>query len=414
MDNEGWKLQNEETMMTELLENINAVIKDSDAVEEKEMIQNLLNNGSLSEQRESMGKIKDMLSEWKESFLLRKKQYEADEVVLQNVNGVMDTFQEESKGKINRLKEDLREQISEEINMYQDEVIAKLNPKKVKENFPGGSEAFLKEISESLNEEYRKKMIEHVEREIERTIVEYTSELDEEFDEATGYFRKRKSLIKLEDKFYGSLGENKDRMIENASRSVGTVREYYRSLTEASEESFIKIWQARNACDQKIERGEVAGAVTGGITGGGVVMGAKAFGVLKSGAAVATALTPKALLAAGVFAFVGGIALKKAANKVFTAKGMEELEVRTREFINEFKMEVSNTKNVMTEQITTDVGELFLRELSKADKVFLDFRMSVNIDSRNIPVLEEKINKIQVLMEKMAQAAIEEDKDDRI
>lgn len=393
------KLQGEEKRMTELLENINDVIKDSDAVEEKEMIRELLKKGSLSEQRENMGKIKDMLSELTVSFQLRKKQYESDAVVLQNINRVMDEFQKESKGKINRLKENLREQISEAINTYQDEVIKKLNPKKIKENFPGGSEAFLEDIRKLMNESCRKKMLDQVQRKIEDTIGQYCSELEEAFDEATGYFRKRESLIKLEDKFYGMFGENKDRMIENASYSIGTAREYYRALTDASEESFVKVWQARNACDQKIERGEAAGAVTGSVAGGGAVMGVKALSVLKSGAAAATILTPKVLLVAGGVAFAGGLALKTAANAIFTAKGTEELEIKTREFINEFKTEVSNTQNVMTKQVLTAVEELFLKELSEADRSFLDFRMSVNIDSRNIPILEEKMNKIQVIME---------------
>ena len=55
----------------------------------------------------------------------------------------------------------------------------------------------------------------------------------------------------------------------------------------------------------------------------------------------------------------------------------------------------------MTEEILTTVDKIFKEELECADKIFLDYRVAVNIDARKIPMLEEKMTHVQNLMEQL-------------
>ena len=70
------------------------------------------------------------------------------------------------------------------------------------------------------------------------------------------------------------------------------------------------------------------------------------------------------------------------------------MEERVQESVEEFKIEVAGTRQQMTEEILGTIEAIFRRELDTTDKTFLDFRMSVNIEGRNIPLLEQKMNEI--------------------
>ena len=73
------------------------------------------------------------------------------------------------------------------------------------------------------------------------------------------------------------------------------------------------------------------------------------------------------------------------------------------ECVAEFKQEVGQIKSEMTVQVMQTVTEIFDREVRSMDTSFKDFRMAVNIDSRNIPLLEEKLQTVQNLMAQMEQ-----------
>ena len=95
-----------------------------------------------------------------------------------------------------------------------------------------------------------------------------------------------------------------------------------------------------------------------------------------------------------VGALVGGLLIAKIAKNIASAKSMPELEKSVQKSIEEFKTEVSKNRTAMTEEILSTIEAIFKRELDTADKTFLDFRMSVNIDSQKIPLLEERMEKI--------------------
>lgn len=355
-------------------------------------------NPILAKQQDNLLKLKGMLNELSASFDLRKKQYEADVQVLERINEAVDLFCIGSKEKIEYLKEELSSRIAEELEAYQTEVVAKLDPKKIKERFPKGSDDFV-DYMNLINESYRKKMTDQVNYKTQQAVKTYLSELEDVFDKATGYFRKRESLLKLEDKFYGTLAENKNTMVKSAARSLDTAKEYYHSLADASGELFMKLWKARESYDKKQKVTKAAGFSAGAAGSGGTAL-AVAHAVAVASEA-ATAFTAGGLIISGLVAVVGGIVVMEMAKKIFSAKNMEDLEKKTQECIFDFKAEVLKIRKEMTGQILTAVEELFQRELANLDQTFVDFRMSVNIDSKNIPLLEERLKTVSQLMDKV-------------
>lgn len=72
------------------------------------------------------------------------------------------------------------------------------------------------------------------------------------------------------------------------------------------------------------------------------------------------------------------------------------------ECIGEFKQETSKIKEQLIRETMEIVDRIFARELEGVDKSFLEFRMSVNIDSKKIPMLEQKMDIVDTLMEQVA------------
>lgn len=345
-------------------------------------------NPFLTKQRDNVMRLKELLTELSSSFENRKRQHEADLNVLQKIDTLMDSFTLNSEGLIENLKKDLAKEIEEEIDKFQREIIEKFDSKKIKENFPNGSRDLINYMN-FINDVYQKRMTDNVNKKTQNAIRGYLSDLENVFDNATGYFRKRESLLKLEDKFYGSLAVTKNDLIEKTSYTIENTKDYYKTLIEASQELFMQIWNAREEYDQKVHKQKVAGGFIGGV--GGLAIGSASVAALHiTGAAVAGAVVIPILLTT--------FAATQIAKKIFAAKNEEEMEIKVKEAIEEFKGEVSNTKEKMVSEILEAIDGIFRRELSTADKSFLDFRMSVNIDSRNIPVLEERMSTIYALL----------------
>lgn len=103
-------------------------------------------------------------------------------------------------------------------------------------------------------------------------------------------------------------------------------------------------------------------------------------------------------------AFVGALIIASMAKKIASAKNMQEMEERVQEAIAEFREETSVTKEQITEQIFETVESIFRREITGADKTFADFRMAVNIDGKNIPMLENRMRDISAFLEKIEEA----------
>lgn len=366
-------------------------------------------NPVLTKQQENLKELKMMLADLSDSFALRKKQYEADAVILQKINAAMDSFVEENKEIVEELKSNLSISINKSIDEYQEEIIKRLDPYKIKELHQAGRADFSNYLA-FINDNYRERMTKSVNQMTQQSVCSYLSELEKVFQEATGYFHKRESLMKLDDRFYGTMAEGKRTALDTAERKLVVTQNYYTSLFDASEELFMKIWSAREEYDRKLEVASVLGGGAGVVAGG-----VTAFGVANAAAGIVTAATAgtNAAAAAGIAAgagtilwpivgaVVGAIVISKIAKKFAQAGAGADLDRAAREAIEEFKVEISKTRSEMLTQILETIDAIFERELALADKAFAEYRISVNIDSRNIPVLEQRMESVQALLLKL-------------
>ena len=348
-------------------------------------------NPVLTKQQENLYELRNMLGRLSESFELRRQQYESDALILKNINSAIDAFIRDNRVHIDNLKEVLRREIESEIDAYQDEIIAKLDPHKIKERFPNGSADFVDYLN-LINEGYRKRMTDNVNRKTQESVQSYLNGVEQVFEKAAGYFQKRKILISLEDKFYGSMVESKKSMVTKVANDMEVTKDYYHSLSNASTELFMKLWKARGDRDRIIGNVDTAGKVTGAAAGiGAGVAVAHVIGA----AAVGTVLWPV------VGAIIGAVLISKIAREIASANTLPDLEKKVAGAIAEFKEEVAKTKIEMTQQVLDTVERMFQIEAENVDKSFSEFRMSVNIDSKNIPLLEDKLKIINSYMDQI-------------
>ena len=362
-------------------------------------------NPVLTKQQENLKELKSVLSDLSQSFELRKKQYEADERILQNINKSMDSFIENNKDIIDALKDNLTVSINQSIDEYEKEIIERLNPYKIKELHKNGRIDFSDYLT-FISDNYRERMTHNVNEMTQQAVCTYLGKLEEVFDEASGYFRKRENLIKLEDRFYGTMAESKKNALEKTERKLVATHNYYTSLFDASEELFMKIWNARDAYDRKVEIISAGGAAAGVAVGGAAafVTGKTAAALILAKTTAETSAIAAAVTGIGtilwpiVGALIGAIVISKIAKKIAQASAGADLERATQEAIKEFKEEISKTRSEMLADILKTIDEIFNRELTLVDKSFSEYRMSVNIDGKNIPVLEQRMEKIQSML----------------
>ncbi len=384
-------------------------------------------------QQENLAELKKMLLKLSESFHLRRQQYESDAVVLKKINASLDEFILNNRVKIEDLKAALKREIEKEIAAYVKEVTAKLDPCRIKERFPNGSTDFVDYLS-LVNEGYQKRMTDQVNRKTQETVQIYLAGLEKVLDGAVNCLNKRENILELKDKFYGTMAQSKKSMVYKAASQIEVTKDYYHSLADASEELFMELWKARGVYERVLANAEVAGGALGAVAGAGMsvagtfasvmtAIGAKAGTAagVKAGVAAGTAAGAKAGVAAGtavgakagvaavvtavnavgavlwpvVGAVIGALVIARIAKKIASANTLPELEKKTAEAIAEFRDEAEKNKAEITEQIFETIEKLFVRETEGADKLFMEFRMSVNIEEKNMFRLEDKLNAIQ-------------------
>lgn len=392
-------------------------------------------NPRLTNQQNNMEHLTCLLSDLQQSFQLRKKQYEADASVLHNIDQSMNAFVERNEHVTEELKKELRQVISQEIDEYQSSVIKRLDPYKIKERFSGGESAF-QEYLTNTNETYKNQLNDRVSKETQRVVRSYLADLENVFEEATGFFRKRENLIGLENRFYGSLAESKRGMIQKTETTMRTTSSFYQTLSDASEELFYKVWAAREKYDRDVTAVTAAGAVIGagagigiGLAGANLAVGATgaaaatAAGTLSTvaasgaaaatveaaGAVAATAAETAAAVAGSSFLWpiigclIGAVVIAIIAHKLAKACSGKNMMKAVDDCIRDFKKEVAQIKEQMIIEVMEVIDSIFGRELELADKSFMEFRMSVNIDSQKIPALEQKMMMVETMMNRVTQ-----------
>lgn len=403
-DNKLEQLQCDKNRLARYLkeENIYGPIYSSEELDEIRSYVNkyiIGNNPKIQKQLNNIMQLKGLLCELNQSFLLRKRQYEQDVYIVSQINKSLDTFIQDNQEKVDGLKKVLKNDIYIAIQQYEDEIVNRLNPKQIKERFPRGSADFVDYLN-FISESYRVRMTDNVNRKTQEMIRAYLKELEIVFDEATGFLRNRESLIKLEDKFYGSMAMSKQKIIGKMKNDLQLTNDYYRSLSEASGELFYKIWQERDKYDRKVNNATLLGAIGGAIAGTGATVGGVgtigALGGVSSGAT--GAIAAMGILWPAVVAVVGAVFISQMAKRISSSKNMNEMEKNIQLAINDFRIEVSNTREQMVTQIMDTLDAMIQQEIEAVDRTFADFRMTVNIDGRNIPLLDEKVKKLNMIM----------------
>lgn len=252
-----------------------------------------------------------------------------------------------------------------------------------------------------VNENYKNEMNASVNRKTMETLKDCLNKLEIVFDEAVGYFNERESILTLNDKFYGSLSVSREKIVAESKENALVVNQFYKTLTDASEELFLQMWEERRRHDAKLALGKTVSGAGGTLVGG------------VGGVAATKALITAGLVKAGAVGLISGIgivsigaiagaaitySMAKAIYEPMADKKMEEV---TRNCIEQFKDEINKTRSVMIKQVTSQIREIFKGEISSVDRLFTEFRMSVNLDEMQLPLLQSKLEKAEYLLEVM-------------
>lgn len=106
----------------------------------------------------------------------------------------------------------------------------------------------------AVNENYRNIMNEQISATTQDAVRKYCADLQDVFEEATGFFRKRQNLLDAEDQFYGSLAKSKKEMLYESDTMMADLSRFYEKLAGASEKLFMDVWKARGEYDAAIQK----------------------------------------------------------------------------------------------------------------------------------------------------------------
>lgn len=363
-------------------------------------------NPMLNKQMETIQEMKQMIVQLRDSFALRKKQYVSDYEIIQKINRSMDSFVLNHKQFLGRFINQIAIEVNKDIDNYENEIISKLDPYKIRERFRNKED--FQDYMNMVNENYKTMMSDSVNRKTIEAIKSCLRDLEIVFQEAAGYFNTRENVLALNDQFYGSLSASRKQMVDETREVIVSAGELYRTLGDASETLFMQIWEARKKYDYNIKTRQVTAAAiglgAGGMGGAAMVAGAGAATAGAEGfvAAVSAGVAgigfSGVLIIVGAAAIISAFAINHAAKKLFDPKAANRMEETTKKCIEEFKAEVNQTRTRMIEQITSQITEIFENELTSVDSCFTEFRMSVNIDERKIPMLEQRLLEAEDLL----------------
>lgn len=344
-------------------------------------------NPILAKQQKNIEETRLLLAQMRESFLLRRKQYQSDVEILHKINRGLDAYVLNQETVIENLVSKVTEQIHKDIDAYQSEIISKMDPYKIKERFK--TQQDFTDYLNMVNENYKRIMTDSVNRKTTDVIKGSLHELELVYDDAVGFFNERENILALNDKFYGSLSAGRKQMVEETRENAVIVSQFYKTLTEASEELFLQIWEERKKHDEKIAVERTLSKVSGGAVGvAGSVLAIKAL------MAVGLKLGGALFMGVGVVpigVILGATTIYSITKSLYEPRADRHMEEVTQNCIAQLKDEIAKTRAVMTEQIALQIRAIFKGELATVDGLFAEFRMSVNIDERKLPLLEAQL-----------------------
>lgn len=331
-----------------------------------------------------------LLAEMKKSFELRQEQYRSDTLVLQNINKELDKYVMNREKVVSKLLEEISQDINREIDAYETEIISKMDPYKIKERFPAQQD--FSNYLEMVNDNYRNILNDSVNRRAIGGIKECLHELEMVFERAVGFFDERETILALNDKFYGSLSTSRNNMIGEVKKNTYAIGNYCKSLYDASEALFMQVWEERKKYDN---RNRIKNELS---IGGGASVGAAAAVKAAALAGISLGTAGTIVMVAAVGGFLGAVAIKKIADTLYAPQSANRMEKAVKQCVEQFRQEVGRIRVEMTEQVSRQVKDIFSQELASADGYFTEFRMSVNIDERRLPLIETKLEETYRLL----------------
>ena len=358
-------------------------------------------------QQNNIEEIQTTLTQLQRSFSLRKKQYESDREILHKINTSLDNYIGCYKKTLSDFICKLTEDIHQSIDNYQQEIIAKMDPYKIKERFQT-KEDFIAYLN-LVNENYKIMMNDSINRKTIEAMKNCLHDLEILFQEAVGYFNQRENILALNDRFYGSLSQSRRQIVAETKNSAFLAWEFYQLMTDSSEDLFLKIWNERKKYESKVgirkalslAGGAGAGSMTGAAGAGSLAAWTSAgIGNALGSSAAANAASALAgvfvgsIAAAGLIGIgviAGAFVVNSLAKKLYDPKAAGKMEKASQECIRQFKCEVEKARETINLQISSQITELFEKELSSVDGCFNEFRLSVNLEEQKLPNLEKKL-----------------------
>lgn len=355
----------------------------------------------LTRQMDNIEHTGELLKQLEKSFALRRKQYDSDAVILKKIDRGLDQYVINQQQIVAELIGKVTEDINREIDAYENEIISKMNPYKIKERFR--SQKDFTDYLNIVNDNYKNMLNDSVNRKVINSIKNCLHELELVLENAIGFFNERENILALNDKFYGSLSVSRKNMVRDTKQNTYTISNYYKALYEASETLFLQVWEERKKYDNRISRERTLAGVSGacaGIAGGMAI--SNTVGLL--GTIGGKAMFDSLIAISGtaglivIGAVLGAVIIKKLASTLYEPGAANRMEENVQKCVEQFKEEVSRTRQQIIGQVSTQIKEIFENELASVDGCFTEYRMSVNIDEQKLPIMETKIEEIHRLL----------------
>lgn len=361
-------------------------------------------NPMLKKQQENINEMKETIAQFQESFLLRKKQYESDARILQKINDSLDKYVFNHRKIVREFTNKLAEEINKDIDNYEQEIISKMDPYKIKERFK--TQEDFADYLNMVNDNYRSMMNDSVNRKTINVMKSCMHDLEVVFQEATGYFNERENILALNDRFYGSLSQSRRQISKETKETALMAGKFYTTLSDASEELFLQVWNERKKYDYKIAMRKILSVFAGGTTGGAITGAMAATDAIKGiaikGLTSVSISDPEPVTKTILIAVIlSWLAINTIAKKLYDPMAANKMEKNVQECIQQFSQEVNRIRKVMIEQVTSQVTDLFEKELANIDSCFTDFRISVNVESERLPLLEQRAETVSTLMKQI-------------
>lgn len=343
--------------------------------------------------------VSSLLTDLKVSFKQRQLQYIEDQQILLYVNEKMDAFYRQQQDKAEHLKSEVFSVIRQEIDSYRECIIKKLDPKKLQNDMDVSDKRAFKEWLQHELEKRERILKQKVQEQMQKVMRWYYDDLAAVYEEAAGKLDQRKQYIGLDDRFYGSMQAGKAEIVSKTVEVAQASREQFTSLSQETEKFYQKVKQETERYDRMKRVSAMMGSVVSG--------GAAALGLQAAGTAAVASAPGSAAFAVGLVssmlpimgALVVGTAGIYAGMQLFECIYNGHFEKNMEKHIADFSKNVEEIRENMISQVGERMEKVFEQMLGNVDKAFLPFRTTTNIDSRNVPLLEDKLQSVEQLFD---------------